>query len=56
MDLFWSDNLSFLMHDSQYVTNQFDARIPVRDLITNLRKMLVAKFFRSSYDEDQETP
>ena len=52
LDLFWSDNLSFLMHDSQYVTNQFDARIPVRDLITNLRKMLAAKFFSSSHDED----
>ena len=56
LDLFWSDNLSFLMHDSQYVTNQFDARIPVRDLITNLRKMLVAKFFSSSHDEDHEAP
>ena len=22
LDLFYSDNLSFLMHDSQYVTNQ----------------------------------
>ena len=24
LDLFCSDNLSFLMHGSQYVTNQFD--------------------------------
>ena len=31
------------MHDSQYLTNQFDARIPVRDLHTKLRKMLAAK-------------
>ena len=44
------------MHDSQYVTNQFDARIPVRDLLTNLRKMLAAKFFNSSDDEDHKAP
>ena len=44
------------MHGSQYVTNQFDARIPVRDLLTNLKKMLAAKFFYSSHDEDHETP
>ena len=44
------------MHGSQYVTNQFDVRIPIRGLITNLRKMLVAKFFSSSHDEDHETP
>ena len=48
LDLFCSDNLSFSMHDSQYVTNQFDARIPVRHLLTKLRKMLTAKFFSSS--------
>ena len=36
------------MHSSQYVTNQFNAQIPVRSLLTNLRKMLVAKFFSSS--------
>ena len=47
LDLFYSDNLSFSMHSSQYVTNQFDVRIPVRGLLTNLRKMLVAKFFSS---------
>ena len=29
---------------------------PVRDLITNLRRMLVAKFFNFLHDEDQETP
>ena len=44
------------MHGSQYVTNQFDVRILIRGLITNLRKMLVAKFFSSSHDEDHETP
>ena len=44
------------MHGSQYVTNQFDARIPVRDLLTNLKKMLAAKFFYSLHDEDHETP
>ena len=43
------------MHDSQYVTNQFDARISVRGLLTNLRKMLAVKFFSSSHDEDHET-
>ena len=47
-DLFCSDNLSFLMHSSQYVTNQFNAWIPVRDLLTNLRKILTAKFFSLS--------
>ena len=44
------------MHDSQYMTNQFDAQILIHDLHTNLRKMLVAKFFSSSHDEDHETP
>ena len=29
LDLFYSDNISFSMHGSQYVTNQFDARIPI---------------------------
>ena len=42
------------MHGSQYVTNQFDVRILVLRLHTNLRKMLAAKFFSSSYDEDPE--
>ena len=54
LDLFYSDNLSFSMHGSQYMTNQFDARILVHGLLTNLRKMLIAKFFSSSHDEDQE--
>ena len=44
------------MHGSQYVTNQFDVRILVLRLHTNLRKMLAAKFFSSSYDEDHEAP
>ena len=44
------------MHDSQYLTNQIDAWILVRDLLTNLRKMLAAKLFSSSHDEDHETP
>ena len=44
------------MYGSQYMTNQFDARIPIRGLLTNLRKMLAAKFFTSSHDEDHEAP
>ena len=43
------------MRDSQYVTNQFNARILVRGLLTNLRKMLAIKLFNSSHDEDHET-
>ena len=48
LDLLYSDNLSFSMHGSQYVTI---ARILVCDLIINLRRMLVAKFFSSSHNE-----
>ena len=44
------------MHGSQYVINQFDVQILVRGLLTNLRKMLAAKFFNSSHDEDHEAP
>ena len=44
------------MHGSQYMTNQFDARILVRGLLTNLRKMLAANFFSSSHNKDHETP
>ena len=44
------------MHDSQYVTNQFNVEIPVHGLLTNLRKMLTTKFFNLSHDEDDETP
>ena len=43
------------MHGSQYVTNQFDVWILVRGLLANLRKMLIAKFFSSSHDEDHKT-
>ena len=42
------------MHGSQYVTNQFDVQIPMRGLLTSLRKILVVKFFSSSHDEDHE--
>ena len=56
LDLFCSDNLYFSMHGSQYVTNQFDTRILVRNLLTNLRKMLAAKFFSSLQDEDYKAP
>ena len=56
LDMFCRDNLSFSMHDCQYVTNQFDARIPICGLLINLRKILAAKFFNSSHDEDQEAP
>ena len=56
LDLFCSDNLSVSMHGSQYVTNQFDVWIPVCSLLTNLRRMLAAKFISSSHDEDHETP
>ena len=56
LGLFCNDNLSFSMHGSQYMINQFDARIPVCSLLTNLRKMLAAKFFNSSHDEDHEAP
>ena len=55
LDLFCNDNTSFSMHGFQYVTNQFDARIPICDLLTNLRNMLVTKFFSLSHDEDHET-
>ena len=44
-----------LIHGSLYVNNQFDSRIPVRGLLTNLRKMLATKFFSSSHDEDHKT-
>ena len=44
------------MYGSQYVTNQFHVWIPVRGLLTNLRKMLATKFISSSHDEDHETP
>ena len=40
--------ITLLMHGSRFVINQFDAQILVRDLHTNLGKMLAAKFFSSS--------
>ena len=49
-------NSLFLMHNSQYVTNQFNVQILVCGLLTNVRKMLAAKFFRSSHNEDHEVP
>ena len=48
LDLFCNEDLSILLHGSQYVTNQFDPQISVHSLLTNLRKMLVVKFFSSS--------
>ena len=44
------------MHNSQYMTNQFNVRIPIRCLLTNLKKMLATKFFSSSHDEDHQNP
>ena len=38
------------------MTNQLDVRILVRGLLTNLRKMLAAKFFSPLYDEDHKAP
>ena len=44
------------MLGSQYVTYQFDVQIPVHGLLTNLKKMLAAKFFNSSDNEDHKAP
>ena len=55
LDLFCSDNLSFSMHSSQYVTNQL-RRSQYATSITNQKRLLVAKFFSSSHDEDREAP
>ena len=55
LDLFCSDNFSFSMHSSQYMTNHLRGS-QYTTLITNWRRMLAAKFFSSSYDEDQEAP
>ena len=51
LDLFCSDNSSFLMHDSQYVTNQLYGS-QYTTSITNQRRLLASKFFCSSLDED----
>ena len=55
LDLFCSDNLLFNAR-LPVCDSSIDVRILVCDLITNLRKMLAAKFFSSSYDEDHEAP
>ena len=44
------------MYGSQYVNNQFDVRISIRNLLTNLRKKLATKFVSSSHNEDHEAP
>ena len=41
-----------VMHGSQYVTNQL-RESQYMTLITNQRRLLAAKFFSSSHDEDQ---
>ena len=66
LGLFCSENLSFqCMAPSMWLINRcvdLNMRLtnrcadPVRHLIINLRKMLGAKFFSSSHDEDQEAP
>ena len=43
----------FLLHGSQYVTNFF-ARIPVRDSLTNLKKIIGCKVLHFINNEDQE--
>ena len=53
-ELFNIWTLPFFRHESQYVTNFF-ARIPVRDSLTNLKKMLVAKFFTSQQWRSRST-
>ena len=55
LDLYCSGNLSIqCTTPSTWLTN--DARIPVCDWHTNLRKMLAVKFFSSSNNKDQEAP
>ena len=44
---------SFFMHGSQYVTNSF-AWIPVRESLTNLRKIVGCKFLHFINNKDQE--
>ena len=55
LDLFCSNNLSFSMHGSQYMTNQLHES-QYATSITNQRRLLAAKFFSSSHDEDREAP
>ena len=55
LDLFCSDNFSFwCTTPNMWLTNR--CADPIHDLITNLRKMLVVKFFSSSHEEDYEAP
>ena len=53
LDLFCSDNLYFSMHGSQYVTNQL-RKSQYATSITNQRRLLAAKFFSLSHNEDRE--
>ena len=53
LNLFCSNNLSFLMHGSQYNTNQL-CRSQYATSISNQRIMLAAKFISSSHDEDHK--
>ena len=55
LDLFCSDNHSYSMHGSQYVTNQ-SHRSQYTTSITNQRRSLAANFFNSSHDEDRKAP
>ena len=55
LDLFCSDNLSFSIHGSQYVSNQLRGS-QYATSITNWRRLLATKFFSSSHDEDREAP
>ena len=50
LDLFCSDNLSFqCTAPNMWLTI---TRVPILNLITNLKKMLTTKFFSLSHDED----
>ena len=53
LDLFCSDNLSFSMYNSQYMTNQL-RKSEYLTSITNQKRLLAAKFFSSSHNGDQE--
>ena len=55
----WTCSVVTISHFNAWILvrdYQFDAWIPVRDLLTNLRKMLAAKFFSSLQDEDYKAP
>ena len=53
LDLFCNDNLSFQQYVTNQITNQLHGSQYVTS-ITNQRRLLVAQFFSSSHDEDQE--